>query len=178
VAGKTPPTGARPVHGDARAAELDRLNARLERLPAQRQALRKAMRQFGADFDLPTWTRAFESTDPDDINRVFAVTGGYLALVNNTAEALKAGVKLTTIRANPGAASTAGIVELIRLDGGVTGDQAGTFIELYRTRNRLQHSSPDVQADEVHTQVRRLLRHLPKLIRAYVSWLARHDVEL
>jgi hypothetical protein len=32
--------------GEARAAELDRIDAKLERLSAQRRALRRAMRQF------------------------------------------------------------------------------------------------------------------------------------
>jgi hypothetical protein len=38
--------GDRSGEGDARAVELDRIDARLERLSAQRGALRKAMRQF------------------------------------------------------------------------------------------------------------------------------------
>jgi predicted nucleotidyltransferase len=50
--------------------------------------------------------------------------------------------------------------------------------ELYRTRNRLQHSSPEIQADEVHRQVRLLLRHLPKLVESYLAWLEKYDVAL
>ena len=37
---------------EARAAELDRIDARLERLSAQRRALRKAIGQFGENFDV------------------------------------------------------------------------------------------------------------------------------
>lgn len=80
------------------AAELDRVDAKLERLAAQRKALRKAIAQFGDGFDVDAWTKAFNSPDPDDINRVFTVTGGYLALVNNTAEAIRAGTKLTGLK--------------------------------------------------------------------------------
>ena len=159
-------------------AEPDRFRAKLERLSAQRAALRKAMGQFAGDFDREAWTNAFESPDPDDINRVFAVTGGYLALVNNTAEAIKAGAKLTGLKSTPGMPGLPGIVDAVRVDGGFTKRQAETFVGLHRTRNRLQHSSPDMEADEVHRQVRLLLRHLPGFVKSYLAWLERHGVEL
>lgn len=161
-----------------RTAEHDRLDARLERLSAQRTALRRAMGQFGDDFDAKAWTKAYHSPDPDDINRVFTVTGGYLALVNNTAEAIRAGVKLTALKPTSGMPGLPGIVDAVRADGGFTSRQAETFVELYRTRNRLQHSSPDIEADEVHKQVRLLLRHLPRLVKSYLAWLERHGFEL
>lgn len=165
--------------GDPRtAAELDRVSAKLERLSAQRKALRRAIGQFGDDFDAKVWTEAFDSPDPEEINRVFTVTGGYLALVNNTAEAIRAGVKVTGLESTSSMPGVPGIIDAIRADGGFTSTQATTFTELYRTRNRLQHSSPDIQADEVHRQVRLLLRHLPKLVESYVAWLERHGVEL
>ena len=161
----------------ARAAELDRVDAKLERLAAQRKALRSAMEKFGDGFDARGWTEAYDSPDPDDINRVFAVTGGYLALVNNTAEAIRAGAKLTGLKSTPGMPGVSGIIDAIRADGGFTSGQAETFTELYRTRNRLQHSSPDIDADEVHRQVRLLLRHLPRFVESYLAWLEKHDVE-
>ena len=40
----------------AHTAELDRMNSKLERLGAQRKALRKAINQFGEDFDAKTWS--------------------------------------------------------------------------------------------------------------------------
>jgi hypothetical protein len=153
-------------------AELDRMNSKLERLGAQRKALRKAINQFGEKFDAKTWAEAFDSSDADDINRVFTVTGGYLSLVNNTAEAIKIGTELVGTNWVPGT-GVAGII-----DGGFTDQQAETFIELYRTRNRLQHASPDMQADELHTQVRLLLNHLPRFVKSYIAWLAKHGIQV
>ncbi len=169
---------AEPIRPTANKAELNRLDAKLERLSTQTRALRKAMSQFGKDFDTKAWTDAFHSPDPDDINRVYMVTGGYLALVNNMAEAVKAGAKLTNTKPTSGMPGVPGIVDAIRVDGGFTARQAETFTTLYRTRNHLQHASPDIQADEVHRQVRRLLGHLPRLVKSFVAWLERHDVEL
>jgi hypothetical protein len=162
----------------ARAAQLDRIGSKLERLSAQRAALRKAIAEFGGTFDAEIFSHAFNSPDPDDINRVFAVTGGYLALVNNTAEAVKAGAKLAGFEPTQGLAGVPAIVESIRLDGGLSPQQAHTFTELYRTRNRLQHSSPDIDADEIHAQVRLLLNHLPRFVKSYMAWLQKHDIEV
>ncbi len=158
-------------------AELDRMSSKLERLAAQRKALRKAINQFGESFDAKTWREAFDSADADDINRVFTVTGGYLALVNNTAEAIKTGTKLSGLQPTP-SLGLPGIIGAIRADGGFTDQQAKTFIELYRTRNRLQHASPDIDADEVRTQVRLLLNHLPRFIKSYLTWLAKHGIQV
>jgi hypothetical protein len=159
-------------------AELDRINSKLERLSAQSKALRKAMDQFGENFDDKAWASAFDSPDADDINRVFTVTGGYLALVNNTAEAIKAGVHLVGLEPTPGMLGVPGILDAIRADGGFTQTQTKTFTALYRTRNRLQHSSPDMQADEVHAQVRLLLNHLPRFLKSYLAWLQKHDIRV
>jgi hypothetical protein len=142
-----------PAAHSANAAELNRLSAKLERLATQSRALRKAMLQFGENFDIKTWTEAFNSSDIDDINHVYTVTGGYLALVNNMAEAVRAGAKLTGTKPSEGAHGLPATVEAIRAGGGFTDQQAETFTELYRTRNHLQHASPDIQADEVHQQV-------------------------
>jgi hypothetical protein len=73
---------------------------------------------------------------------------------------------------------TSGLIEAIRIDGGLTDQQAEAFTELYRTRNHLQHSSPGIQADEVHRQVRLLLRHLPRFVKSYLTWLEGRGIGL
>ena len=169
---------ARGSLASADTAELNRLSVRLERLSAQSKALRKAMLQFGENFDETVWATAFSSPASDDINRVYTVTGGYLALVNNMAEAVRAGAKLTATKPTVSTQGIPGIVDAIRADGGFTSQQAETFVALYRTRNQLQHASPDIQADAVHRQVRLLLGHLPRFIKSYILWLNKHNVEL
>jgi hypothetical protein len=162
--------------GNDSEAALDRIAARLERIPAQRRALLAATKQFGDDFDLRSWARAFDSSEVEDINMVVQVTGDYVALVNHATEAIRAGVKLVGIPPAPGSRGAIAYLEAVRADGGISASRATTFSTLYATRNRLQHSSPDVEADEVHKQVRALLKHLPGLIKSYVAWLERHGV--
>jgi hypothetical protein len=52
------------------------------------------------------------------------------------------------------------------------------LIRLYELRNDLQHASTDVQADEVHRNVKLLLRSLPGFVRSFMSWLEQRGVEL
>lgn len=162
----------------ARLVEIDRIAARLERLPAQRRALNLSVRAFGDDFDRVEWAIAFESAEAVDINRVLPVTGGFLALTNNTVEAVKIGAALVGVQAADGKRGASGAIDAIRLDGGISPEQAESLTKIYRTRNALQHASTDVQADEIHRHVKLLLYSLPGFVRSFVSWLERRGVEL
>jgi uncharacterized protein YutE (UPF0331/DUF86 family) len=158
--------------------DVNRMAARLARLPAQRRALHVAMSQFGDDFDLDAWEQAFTSADEEAINAVYTVTGGYQALINNTIELVKTGTKLVGVEPVSGMPGASGLIEAVQRDGGISRQQATTFIELYRTRNRLQHASLNIDADEVHRQVRLLRKHLPKFIKSFTDWLASRGVTL
>jgi hypothetical protein len=162
----------------ARSVEIDRMAAKLERLPAQRKALNAALREFGEDFDRRRWTAAFESSEINDINRVLPVTGGFLALTNNTVEAVKIGAALVGVQAADGKRGASGAIDAICRDGGISPEQAESLTQIYRTRNALQHASTDVQADEVHRHVKLLLYSLPGLMRSFMSWLEQRGVEL
>jgi len=174
--GKTTAAVGGERRGTDKRADINRMAARLERLPAQRKALRAAMAQFGDDFDAAVWERAFNSTDEDAINSVYTVTGGYQALVNNTTELVKTGAKLAELKPVEGMQGAVALIEAVQRDGGITRRQADTFIELYRTRSRLQHASPDIDADEIHRQVRLLRKHLPGFIKSFTEWLAGRGV--
>lgn len=63
-------------------------------------------------------------------------------------------------------------------DGGLTADQAALLNELYGLEGRLEHASPDVDAEEVRVAVERLRDALPGLIDGVRAWLERHGVEL
>jgi hypothetical protein len=155
-----------------------RIRQRLTRMAPQRRALQLALAPYSDEegrFDLARWTRAFESPEPETINEVVEVTGGYQILVNHLVEATRTGAMLAGVA---GRQSGPELIAAIRDDGGLSPNQAEILIELYRTRNRLQHASPDIQADEVHDQVSVLLRSLPGFVRSFAAWMARYDVEL
>lgn len=165
------------THAAARAAEVDRIASKLGRLAVQRRSLAAAMRAFGDDFDQAEWIAAFESVDVADVHRVLLVTGSYLAIVNNTIEAVKIGARLAEVKPADGQRGASAIIDAIRRDGGISSEQAESFQKIYGLRNALQHASSEVQAAEVHRHVKVLLRHLPGFVRSYVSWLERRGVE-
>jgi hypothetical protein len=61
-------------------------------------ALRTAMAEFGEDFDLGAFQRAFESDDPVVLNRVKAVERGVDQLYNFIAELAALGLELAEVR--------------------------------------------------------------------------------
>lgn len=166
-----------------RARDESRIRQRLTRMSAQRRALQLAVARYADEegrFELARWTEAFESSEPKIINQVVEVTGGYQMLVSHLAEMLRTGAKLAGLEVVRGEYAPSGpaLIAAVREDGCLTQKQADALTELYRTRNRLQHASPDIQADEVYEQVTLLLRAVPRLLTSFVTWMSRHDVEL
>jgi hypothetical protein len=166
-----------------RERDESRIRQRLTRLSAQRKALQLAVARYADEegrFELARWTEAFDSPKPEIINQVVEVTGGYQMLVNHLVEMLRTGSKLAGLDVLRGEHAPSGpdLIAAVRDDGCFTQKQAEVLTELYRTRNRLQHASPDIQADEVHEQVTVLLRSVPRLLTGFVTWMSRHDVEL
>ena len=62
-------------------------------------ALRTAMAEFGADFDLDAFQRAYDSDDPLELNQVKAVERGVDQLYNYIAELATFGLELAEVRA-------------------------------------------------------------------------------
>jgi len=172
--------GPAPPPGRCRRG-ADSLAARVT--AAQRKALQLAIERYAGDdgrFNLELWTEPFNSGDPATINAVVEVTGGYQGLVNHLAEMLRTGAKLAGLDAAYRNRDPSGpeLIAAARNAGCFSANQADVLTELYRTRNRLQHASPDIQADEVQDQVVLLLKTMPRLLDSYVKWMAGHGVEL
>ena len=63
-------------------------------------------------------------------------------------------------------------------DRGIGKDRADNLHELFVFEGRLQHASPDVEADEVRNAVELLRVVAPELLRALIAWLARRGVDV
>jgi hypothetical protein len=160
-----------------------RILSRFKRLGPQRRALTLALSPFRDDqgrFDRELWTEAFTSEDPEDIVRVFGVTGGFQGIVNHFVEMLRAGARLAGLdvaRAEEKPAAPA-LIAAVRDDGGLTANQAEVLGRLHRARNNLQHESFDVQADHLFDDLELLQKTLPRLATSYIEWMKHHDVRL
>ena len=61
-------------------------------------------------------------------------------------------------------------------DGGLADLQVALLNDLYVLEGRLEHASPDVDAEEVRKAVERLRESLPGLIESARDWLAGHGL--
>jgi hypothetical protein len=164
-------------------AELEAEEARLARffksINKHRIALDFAVEEsFGGDLDPLGWRRAFDSTEPSDTIRTVVVTGSYSALVNAYVEILgsAAGSRLIGLipYRRPHAAQ---VFDAVRADGGLTAEQIVLLNDSYVLEGRLEHASPDVDAEEVREQVERLRGELPGLIESVHTWLKSYGIE-
>jgi hypothetical protein len=169
--------------GHPRKDDMARVRTRFKRLGPQQKALILAIRPFTDEqgsFDRQLWSEAFVSSDPETIHRVVGVTGTFERLVNHINGMLVAGARLAqlTVVGEQSLPSTPAVINAIREDGGLTTNQAEVLIRLNNTRNHLQHSSFDVQSDEMHADIELLLKTLKRAVTSYVEWLNRHGVQL
>jgi uncharacterized protein YutE (UPF0331/DUF86 family) len=158
-------------------AEREHIRARLRRVAVDHRALKAAADAFGPELEPTRWTEAFDSDDPDDVNRVAPVISGFERIVNGLVEAARSGLVAGGIARPGGTPETVRTdLEAVRDDGGLSPAQCDLLVALGRTRNQLQHDYVDVTADDARAAVRRLIRNLPALTRALNDWFKRHDV--
>lgn len=164
---------------DRRQALLDSIELRVERLPAQEEALRQALEPYGERFSVARWSADFESGDPDAINRVHPVTGGFESIVNNLVEAAGAACKLVGIPPVTGKRSgLQGSVEALRREGCFTATQASFLEQAYTTTSLLRHISPTVDGETLRHEIRQLLAHHRDIVRAFVTWLEKRGIQV
>jgi hypothetical protein len=166
--------------GRALVAEQARIGRFCQTIHKHSKALDLAIEQdFDGALDPGAWRRAFESAEPRDANRTMVVTGDYSAVLNAYVEILRtsAGSRLLGLlpHRRPHAEQ---VFKAVAADGGLTAEQVTMLNELYVLEGRLEHASPDVDAEEVRVAVQRLRDALPELIDSVRTWLERHGVEL
>jgi hypothetical protein len=169
-----------PKSEHALAAERARIGRFCQTIHKHSRALDLAIEHdFEGKLDAAEWRRAFDSIDPRDANRTMVVTGDYSAVLNAYVELLKTSVgsRLLGLLAHrrPHAVQ---VFKAVAADGGLTADQAALLNDLYTLEGRMEHASPDVDAEEVRLAVQRLRQALPALIESTRGWLSRHGVEL
>jgi hypothetical protein len=178
--GDAEPPPARQSRRQVKASEedLDRIERRLERMPLEREALTLAMGQFGEDFDPLKWRSAYEAFSAQEHNRVVQVTGNLTALVDNAVELVRFAATLTGLRPAGRRPSTNADIEALRADGAFTGKQTYELVQLKELCDGLRHAYVYVEADDVHTAARSILKFLPGFTASYVGWLAEYGIKV
>lgn len=170
-----------PLRTSVRAlqAETARLARFFETIAKHQGALDLAISEnFDGSLDPTQWRIAFESAEPHDANRTMVVTGDHSAMLNAYVEILKASAGSRLIGLVPHRRPHAEqVFDAVASDGGLTMKQAALLNEVYVLEGRLEHASPDVDADEVREAVERFRSALPALIESTCAWLRRYGIE-
>lgn len=168
------------IHHSALKAEQARLARFFQSINKHRKALDLAIKEdFDGTLEPVEWRKAFESAEPDDANRTMVVTGNHSAVLNAYVEILRASAGSRLIGLLPHRRPHAEqVFKALAADQGLTEVQVALLNELYVIEGRLEHASPDIDAEEVRVAVERLRQALPGLIESVRSWLGGHGVEL
>jgi uncharacterized protein YutE (UPF0331/DUF86 family) len=136
-------------------------------------ALRTAMAEFGEDFDLDAFQRAYDSEDPVELNHVKAVERGVDQLYNYIAELAAFGLELAGIRTRD--QDTNARVDLDALQRiGVIGPQRTRRLQRLREiRRLLVHEYATATAEQVHEAARIVAAEFVPFYDAYRDWIAR-----
>jgi hypothetical protein len=159
-------------------AEEARLARLFQSIRKHRAGLDFAVEEsFGGELDRRAWRGAFESSDPRDTIRTMAVTGSYSAIVNACVEILKAAAGSRLIGLLPHRRPHAEqVFKAVQSDGGLIEKQAALLNDSYVLEGRLEHASPDVDAEEVREQVERFRAELPGLVESIHTWLKSYGI--
>jgi hypothetical protein len=168
-----------PISAKALLVEKARLARFFEAIGKHRNALDLAIDEnFGGQLKTGEWRAAFESAEPHDANRTMVVTGDHSAVLNAYVEILKASAGSRLVGLVPYRRPRADqVFEALVADGGLEREQAALLNEIYVLEGRLEHASPDVDADEVRVAIERFREALPGLIGATHAWLRLHGIE-
>ncbi len=105
------------------------------------------------------------------------MTGCYSAVINGYIELLKTGAHLVGLTPHK-KDHAKNAIDHVRADGGITEKQAHRVHELYVFEGRVQHASPDVNADEVREAVELLRGEALALIRSAIKWLESNGISI
>ena len=134
-------------------------------------ALEAAMATFGDDFDLAEFQRAFDSTDPTQLNRVKAVERGVDQLYNYTAELAAFGTELAGRRDRRDETNARRDLDALVALKVVSRERMRRLQRLRELRRLLVHEYATATASQVHEAAQIITADLPDFYRAYGKWI-------
>lgn len=145
----------------------------LEDFPRQYAALESAMGAFGEDFDLPSFKRAFETSDDmESYNRVQALERAVGRVQNFVAELAEAGVRLAALppaeRAGPPASRA---FEALRDANVIDGRLCRRLVRAQGARSAIEHGYLQIPAGDVHRAAELVHESARDFIGRYRRWI-------
>lgn len=129
------------------------------------------MASFGDDFELERFRAAFESSDPDELNRVKAVERGVDQLYNYIAELSIFGLELAELRARDEELNARRDLHRLAVAGVISHERASRLQRLRELRRLLAHEYATASAAQVHEAAVLVESELPPFYRSYAEWV-------
>ncbi|MGH2834914.1 MAG: HepT-like ribonuclease domain-containing protein [Solirubrobacteraceae bacterium] len=134
-------------------------------------ALRAAMAEFGEDFDLNVFRRAYASEDPVELNRVKAVERGVDQLYNYIAELAAFGLELAELRGRRDETNARRDLDGLGQAGVLSGELTRRLQRLRELRRMLVHEYATATAEQVHESARLVADNFTAFYNAYREWI-------
>jgi len=145
----------------------------LEDFPRQYAALQNAMVEFGADFPLPPFTAAFDSTtDMDSYNRVQSVERALGRVQNFVAQLSIVGAKLAELQPPKADEDEAGkAFAALHKAGVINAALCRKLRRAQKARTMIEHSYVKVPAGKVHEAAGLIAVSAREFIGPYRAWV-------
>ena len=171
----SPPTPAPlEAHDFDRARALKaKIRDRISDVRRHLVALRTGMAEFGEDFDLDEFQRAYDSDDPVLLNRVKAVERGVDQLYNYIAELVAFGLELAEIRTRRQETNARTDIDSLRRIAVIGPEGARRLQRLRELRRMLVHEYATASAEQVHEAARIISSEFVGFYDAYRDWISR-----
>lgn len=147
--------------------------ALLEDFPRQLEALEAAMSEFGQDFDLQSFKRAYETNrDMRAYNKVQAVERGLGRVQNYVADLAIAASKLAGLDLGPKAAGEAErAFDSLRAADVISGQLHRSLRRAQKARKLIEHSYVKVPAGKVHEAALLISNTATDFLTVYRVWI-------
>ncbi|HEY2717473.1 MAG TPA: hypothetical protein VGI73_14745 [Solirubrobacterales bacterium] len=163
-----------PKQGGGRRRWGREIRGLLADFPRQYAALQHAMDEFGPDFDLRAFKRAFAETEDMDVyGRVQLVEHAITRVQTYVADLAIAGAKLAALELPTGVGGGAAerAFSALAEAGVVDRPLVSRLTDVQRARNRIQHGYVDLSAGEVHRAAKEVSEGSMEFLRRYRPWI-------
>jgi uncharacterized protein YutE (UPF0331/DUF86 family) len=142
-------------------------------LDAQRhlEALRHAASGMGADFDLAVLEAAWASSDPQELNRAYAIQAGYENLINACVKVAEEVCRLESWSDRDVTPSSVEALRLLHEHGVITAKTRSEVKAAQELRSKVQHDYVNVAARDLHEAAQTLMVHAPDLLQDVAFYL-------
>ena len=150
------------------------VNARLEDLPLQIEALQSAMEEFGEDFKLTEFKPAFErKSGIKSYNKVQAVERAFSRVQNYVVELAEYGSRLAELEpAKSHRNDAARAFDTLKAEGVISATICNRLKRAQKARSAIEHEYVAVRAGRLHEAVKLVLPAAQDFIGPYSAWIA------